>query len=257
MKHISPPKASHLIKAEVNHLHFSVLDSTNAWAKRNADRLEPAKITMITASQQTEGKGRLKRVWQSPPDCNLYASFCFFVSLKTDVSNIGQVMAVSAVEALKELDFKIDLKWPNDLILQNKKVGGILCETTAIDDLLCVIVGIGLNINMESDELKKIDQPATSLFDSGNRQFNVDEVAVLLKKAFQNNLGIYFKEGFSPFYQTYRDLNASLVGKQIDFQSHNKLWQGGFKSVLEDGSLEIKLPSGESKIFTAGEILKK
>jgi BirA family biotin operon repressor/biotin-[acetyl-CoA-carboxylase] ligase len=257
MKEISKGRADHLNNAEIDRLHFSSIDSTNSWARRNADRLDPTKITLITASQQTEGRGRLKRAWHSPADCNVYLSFCFFVDVAIDISNIGQVMSMAAFAALEELGVSIALKWPNDLMLNGKKCGGILCETTPFEQLRCVIVGLGLNVNMELADLKKVDQPATSIFESTETHFNVDQVIILLQKHFKNSLVIYMQEGFAPFYKAYCDLNAALIGKMIGFQSHQQPTRGAVKAIRPDGSLEIISDSGESKVCTPGEIFLK
>src|ERR1700733_11838983 len=134
---------------ECNRIHFSAIDSTNTWAKQNIHLFNPKKITLVTAEMQHEGRGRFKRRWVSPSGLNMYASFCFFVSKENkNLSTIGQVMGISAARILEEFKVSPKLKWPNDLILRGKKLGGILCETQDRGEQFCIIAGIGININM-------------------------------------------------------------------------------------------------------------
>lgn len=156
---------------KISQRHFSEIDSTNTWAKNNAHLLPPGKLTLITADTQTCGKGRLGRQWISPPKQNLYASFCFFIDKgRKDIGNISLLMAVSVSETLESLGFHPQIKWPNDILINGKKAGGILCELAELSgpsDQMCAIAGIGLNINMPLEQLNEIDQPATSLLQEG------------------------------------------------------------------------------------------
>ena len=76
---------------------------------------------------------------------------------------------------LESFGFHTSLKWPNDILLSEKKIAGLLCETTAFSDLICVVLGIGLNVNMPIDLLNKIDRPATSLYAESGKSFDVEK----------------------------------------------------------------------------------
>ena len=112
---------------QIKRHHFETIDSTNTWAKQQAETFERGSLTLVTADRQTSGRGRLNRSWLSPAKENLYATFCFFLdSHRQDVGNVPQVMALAATEILEQFDFNPTLKWPNDLLLRHKKLGGIL-----------------------------------------------------------------------------------------------------------------------------------
>lgn len=235
--------------------HFESIDSTNTWGKQHAQDLPRDKITLVTANEQTAGRGRFKRRWESPPGQNIYATFCFFIEKHhAGIGNIPQVLALSTAIVLKALDFQPTLKWPNDILLSGKKVGGILAETTPLSDQLCMVVGIGLNINMPLELLKKIDRPATSLMVEASHTFDIEQILQKLSHQFANDLEQFLAEGFFPFLEPYRNSLAHDIGKTIQFHDNRVVWEGSLHSINNNGSLNLKLPSGEIKTFIAGEI---
>lgn len=244
---------------ETTRIHFASIDSTNTWAKKNAHALAVDKITLVTADTQTAGRGRFKRKWVSPPHQNVYATFCFFIEREklSILGNIPQVLALSTVDLLQELGFQPHLKWPNDVLLSEKKVAGILCETTMADRRLCVVIGIGLNVNMPRELLDQIDQPATSLAVEGGELRDVESVLIGLQKHFVKNLEKILSESFEPFLEVYRKFVATPPDKVLRFHDNQTLWEGFFHSINADGSLNLQLcgPGGQVKRFIVGEIL--
>jgi BirA family transcriptional regulator, biotin operon repressor / biotin---[acetyl-CoA-carboxylase] ligase len=241
---------------DVIRVHFETIDSTNNWAKHHSHTLAHDKITLVTATMQTAGRGRFKRRWESPAGQNIYASFCFFVEKhRHDICNIPQVMAISVAQTLEDLGFQSQLKWPNDILLSKKKVAGILAETTPLSDYLCVVIGIGLNINMPVELLQKIDRPATSLMVEGGQSLSVEEVLEKLQNHFVKNLELFFEEGFRPFLEEYKqrlDVDSKL---KLRFDDNKTVWEGYFHSIGNDGSLNLLMENGEIKNFLVGEIL--
>lgn len=236
--------------------HFITIDSTNTWSKHNAPLFPHDKITLVTADEQTAGRGRFKRKWESPPRQNIYATFNLFVEKhRTDIGNIPQILALAAVETLEALGFQPTLKWPNDILLSNKKVAGILCETTPLSDTLCVIAGIGLNVNMPLDLLQKIDRPATSLLVEKGTAFDVETVLNLLQKSFVKDILQFIDGGFHPFLDTYRNKMTLDPAQKVRFNDNRTIWEGCFHSINNDGSLNLKLESGEIRRFIAGEFV--
>lgn len=169
--------------------HFRTVHSTNSWAKEHKNEFAQDQLTLITVDEQTAGRGRFDRVWVSPPGQNVYASFCFFVPGPCQGAiNISQMLAVPAVRTLEQLGVEAQIKWPNDLMIENKKVAGILCETTPVGDKTCVIIGIGINVNMSVEQLAQIDQPATSLMVEKGCEFLVEKVISILSDQFYQDL---------------------------------------------------------------------
>lgn len=188
---------------EVVSRHFSSIDSTNNWAKEHLGEFDKNKIMIITADGQTGGRGQFNRKWMSPPGKNIYTTFCFFMETgRADVVNIPQVLAISVVKVLEGIGLDAKIKWPNDMLISGKKVGGILCETSTVDNKLGIVLGLGLNVNMEAEWLDKIDQPATSLSLEKGSLVDKEDLFQTLAEVFVFNLEIFLKDGFAPFQRT-------------------------------------------------------
>lgn len=248
-------------KMKISRFHFTTIDSTNTWAKIHAQEFVKDHLTVVTAESQTAGRGRFNHRWFSPPKENVYASFCFFLDNYIPlIANAPQVLALSAIIVLKQFGFDVQLKWPNDLILSKKKLGGVLAETVQVDNGICIIIGIGINILMEKEELKKINIPATSLNAEKNlicNEFNLtpEMIAALLIEQFNKDLQTLKTQGFHAFIETYRNSLCHKKNDLIQFHLFNEITQGRFESIHEDGSLNLVLNSGISQNYRAGEIL--
>lgn len=241
---------------EIEQTHFETIDSTNNWAKLNAHLFDQNKIQLITADQQTGGRGRFNRTWVSPAFQNIYATFCFQFDIKrSDLQNIPQVLSLSTLKILKQLNFQPKIKWPNDILISNKKLAGILCETVIFEQSLTIILGIGININMSSEYFEKIDQPATSLKALSGHDFSIQEVLDLLKHQFQQDLELFLRKGFEPFVQSYLDHFFVSKGDPLSFQDGKMKIEGKFDSINLDGTINLRLENGELKRFISGEVL--
>lgn len=149
---------------EIVEIHLQSVDSTNTYAKTHGIHFAKDKITCITAEEQTGGKGQFQRKWISPPNVNLYATFYFHLPLNTPhLTEQSLILAKSIKKVLEQLGMHATMKWPNDVLIGGKKIAGVLCETEFHKTHIEVILGFGLNVNMEIEDLAKIDQPATSL----------------------------------------------------------------------------------------------
>lgn len=240
---------------EVKRYHFETIDSTNTWAKSHASTFSPAEVTLITADEQLAGRGRFNRRWVSPPNQNLYATFCFFIDpARIDVGNIPQILALATAEALKELNFHPQLKWPNDILLSQKKVGGILCETIPMEDNRCIVLGMGLNVNMLQEEVAEIDRPATSLAIEGKRLFDLEAVLKLLQNFFLKELDLFLSKGFQPFHARFEEMLWLPKNKELCFHENEQLVRGTFHGIAEDGTLLLRLSTGEIRSFISGEL---
>lgn len=232
--------------------HFDKIDSTNTWAKENYQKFDRHRITLITADEQTAGRGRYKRSWISPEKQNIYATFTFFMDpSRTDISNIPQILALAVQETLIDSGFSCQIKWPNDILLKKKKLGGILCETIADPLTIVVVLGLGLNINMPQDLLKTIDQPATSLLAETGLNYDLQNILSPLVRNFSKNLEQFLKEGFSSFVDRFRQM---IIHQENDLlKIGNQM--GRFMTIADDGALILKKENGESQKFYSGEIL--
>lgn len=238
-------------------LYFDKIDSTNSWAKRNVRELDPQKTTLIIAKEQSDGRGRFNRSWKSPRNVNMYVSLClFFPAFRLDFGNIGQVMAVSIAQVLTKLRFTPSIKWPNDVCIGHKKVGGILCETAALENGVWLIVGVGLNINMKLEDIEKINENATSMLAEQGREFNVDEVIQAIHQQFKENFDLFLLKGFTPFIDMFQFLVLAYPVHKITFSCcRDNKYLGTIQNIDEEGALHLLLETGEVKKFSAGEII--
>lgn len=242
---------------EVIHKHFSIIDSTNNYAKRQAHLFERNRITLLTADEQITGRGRGKRQWFSPANQNVYATFCsFFPKSRTDIGNISQLLALSAIQVLESLHFHPVIKWPNDILLVTKKLGGILCETIVDEQDFFVINGIGINVNMTQENLDKIDIPATSLMTERGSSVDYKEILKALAERYVEDLQLFHQNGFAPFLSKFRQLTNSYMNRKVKFNDHLQVVEGHFHSINEDGSLNLLLPTNEIKSYLAGQIIE-
>lgn len=236
--------------------HFDSIDSTNSYAKRAADTFNPKALTLITASEQTAGRGRFRREWISPKDMNLYASFIFFLkTLRDDLGNIPQVLALSAVETLKPYVDNIKIKWPNDLVVKEEKLGGILCELTQSQHGWAMIAGIGMNINMPDSLLKKIDRPATSLLKENRQEYSIDTLSKALAEKFLSDLTLFLLQGFEPFLESFTNALVHKKNGKLKFNNFKEQIEGKFEGINEDGSLSLLLEDGSVLRCTTGELV--
>ncbi|KAF3361952.1 putative biotin-[acetyl-CoA-carboxylase] ligase/biotin repressor (Bifunctional) [Chlamydiales bacterium STE3] len=240
----------------LNQLHFPCLSSTNTWAKEHIEYLPKDELTVISAAQQTNGYGRFQHKWLSPPNQNLYLTYVFFLDKhRDDLGNITQILAISAVDLLKVLSFPAKIKWPNDLLLHQKKMGGILCETCRIGHYLAIIAGIGINVNMTEEELKTIARPATSLYAEKGELVDRQWLLEAFNSLFKANLEIFLDKGFASFYEIFLASLNHKKGDKIQFHDHNRVCRGVFERINPDGSLQLLHEDGTSKKYYSGEIL--
>ncbi len=240
------------------HIHFESVDSTNTWSKTYIDQWAAEGVTLITASEQTAGRGRFKRRWESPPHVNIYATFCFWMSeQRKDIGHVPQLLALAIAQILEEEGFEPVLRWPNDLLLNGKKVGGILCESVLRENRgRGIICGIGLNVNMPLEILNKIDRPATSLYVERGQPLDPSSLLESLQKVFVAYLDTFIQKGYADFFPFFLKRSAHKKGQWVRFHDNQKLIEARFDQLHPDGSIQLLLSDGRSKIFHAGEFVE-
>lgn len=241
-------------KKSIHYIHFDTVDSTSTWTKKNTTSLDPFQLTCITALEQTAGRGRFLRKWLSPKGQNIYASLYFTVPIGCSyLVNLGQVLSLSCITTLEKKGFYPQIKWPNDILLDHKKVAGILCETVVQDDQIGVVLSIGINVNMSKEMLDSIDQPATSLAQLSGQTWTLEQILEPLLTQFLVDLEILETEGFVHFLDLYVKLLA-YKGETIQISDGVNSIKGICHSINSDGRLNLLLPDGTMSIITAGEI---
>lgn len=220
----------------IKFIKFDTIDSTQLWAINNLDSFDLTDITCISAKQQSTGIGTKGRSWFSPPG-NMYTTFVFKAEQHM---NLAQIMSLSLLEVLKKHSISVQLKWPNDIMLGSKKLGGALCNIK--NDI--ALLGIGMNVNCTN--LDHIDQPATSLQIKTGKTWDVDTLIEKLAYQFESDL----KLGYAALYPKYVQ-SMPYLGRAIE-------WPGGTGTAIQvcpDGRLEIETDGKRIKI-SEGSFIK-
>ncbi|VVT43123.1 Bifunctional ligase/repressor BirA [Chlamydia avium] len=155
--------------------------STNETAKQLMHLWNPCALTIVSTQNQTKGKGKFNRSWVSS-NKDITLSLCFFITeLNIDSSRLFRLGTEVVSRCLNDLRIpQAMIKWPNDILVNGKKLCGVLSETLPIQGYLGVILGIGINGNSTSEDLSIIQQPATSLAMLLNHTIDLEEVRDIL-----------------------------------------------------------------------------
>lgn len=224
--------------------HFSSIDSTNSEARRLIKNGAPLPL-LVTAEEQTSGRGRQGKSFYSPKDTGIYMSlalgFCESADRLLYLTSAAAVAVCTAIEKLTEK--KPEIKWVNDIYVENKKVCGILCEAVSLKGSTAVIIGIGVNI---STSVFPDDAPqAGCLGCRVNRAVLVSEIT--------DNLLALSESGAGSFIDYYRR-HSMLIGRDIVFTLNNKKTAATVTGIDDSFALCVVTESGEIKRLTGGEI---
>jgi BirA family transcriptional regulator, biotin operon repressor / biotin---[acetyl-CoA-carboxylase] ligase len=233
--------------------YFREVDSTQRVAAELA-RSGASQGTVIIAERQSAGRGRLSRTWHSPGGVNLYMTVILRPRMPlAEVSQLSLVAGVAVAQALEAIaPGLVALKWPNDIWLRQRKTGGIIAEavTDAAHSLLCVLLGIGLNLNLGSKDIPpELSGKATSVLIATGRKCDRVQFADRLF----NLLDLRFKEveagGFSAVRNVYERYFA-LSGRKVTVRDGHMATTGIVRGIDADGALILETGNGLNRILT-------
>jgi BirA family biotin operon repressor/biotin-[acetyl-CoA-carboxylase] ligase len=219
-------------------------------AKRQAQK-GAKEGTVIVAEEQTAGRGRIKRAWLSPRgsialSIILYPEVAYLPSLIM-VASLGVAHAVEKVTGLKP-----ELKWPNDVLINGKKVCGILIESEVKGKRVdYAILGIGINVNLKPSDFPEIPPTATSLSHELGKDVSRLEVLRYLLAEIER-LYLALPSG-DRVYREWRD-NLVTLGKRVQVRAGETTYEGIAESVASDGSLLLRQPDGSLTKIVAGDV---
>ncbi len=235
---------------------FEDLDSTNAEARRRADAGERGPVWLL-ARRQSAGRGRRGRAWDAGQG-NLTATL--LLTLDKPPLQAAQLAFVAALAVGRMADAYIPgglarFKWPNDILIEGKKASGMLIESgAAVGGGLWLAVGIGINL---ADYPQDVEQPATALAQYLRhdviRAPTQDEALEALSAAFNAVLTQWLAEGFEPIRQAWL-ARAVGIGGSCTARLDNETVSGTAQGLDADGALLLRLPGGQSRRITAGDI---
>lgn len=217
--------------------------------------------TVIIAEEQTAGKGRMSRAWASKARKGIWMSVISRPHLTPQQApQMTLVAAVAVTRAIEEVTGLVPhIKWPNDILLDGKKVTGILTELQADPDAIkAIILGIGINVNQEeADFPPELETIATSLQMAHGQPVNRAQLIAKILKYLEDYIKIYETHGFNPIKLLWEGY-SNTAGKRIRAVMLNETIEGMALGISDDGMLEVKMDDGTIRgIYSADIELKK
>ena len=210
--------------------------------------------TVVFAELQIDGRGRFGRVWQSPLGRNLAMSLG--VRITRTPSNLGMVslvVGVAIANVLERLGIgSMSLKWPNDILLEGRKVGGILIDVAHVSNPLELVVGIGLNVGGGTLVREMIGQPVADIMEYCSRPLR-NKLAVSAVHSVYQSIQIFETNGFQSFHDRWDELDA-LRGKPVIVSTQRDCTRGIARGIKDSGELCVETETGEIHHVIAGEI---
>jgi BirA family biotin operon repressor/biotin-[acetyl-CoA-carboxylase] ligase len=238
---------------------FDSIDSTNAEALRQLEGIKFGKSSEINkvliANYQTAGRGRRGRAWISPKDAGLYFSVVKkFEQNPEALQGLSLVIGLAVCQVLRRLGIdNARLKWPNDILVENAKLAGILLEMHQSLENCFVVFGIGLNFCLQHNDTVQIDREVTDLSKLLNSLPQKEVIFIALIEEIENHLDIFAVEGFATFQLEWNSLDR-FFGRQVRVDSGLKtLAEGISLGVDASGALRVDTGEGEKKIL-GGEL---
>ncbi|WP_287585459.1 biotin--[acetyl-CoA-carboxylase] ligase [Candidatus Borrarchaeum sp.] len=235
--------------------YFDETGSTNDIAKELA-RKGALEGLLVLAETQTSGRGRLGRVWQSPPG-GIWLSLILRPRLAPqEAPKLTFIGAIAVATAIRNLGLDAKIKWPNDVLVSNRKICGILTEMESETDVLhYVVVGIGINANFNKDKLPaEIQKTATTLKSELKESVNRNEFITCLLNEFERSYLVFLEKGFSPILEEWKELSC-ILNEDVRVYMDNRIIDGKAIDVDQaSGALILKLDNGSFEKIFSGDV---
>lgn len=237
------------------HVHYyAETDSTQNRCQELAKEGAP-EGTLVVADTQTGGKGRLGRVWHSPPGTSISMSLLLRPQLELQrCPQLTLLTAVAIVEAIRGIyTIPAEIKWPNDVLVNGKKICGILTELNAESDRInWLIIGMGINVNTLPEQFpEEVLDVATSLrIVKGESMRRVPLIQEILRRL-ENLYDLYVAEGFAPIRKRW-EACAITIGKRVTIRTLHGSFQGLAEGIDDSGVLLVRQDNGElTRVYSA------
>lgn len=238
-----------------NLFYHETTDSTNLQAKALAVR-GSVEGTVVAADSQTGGRGRMGRSWNSPAGKNLY----FTLILRPEVPSlrVPQLTLLVAVALHRALvrfvpDLQPKIKWPNDILVNEKKICGVLCEMQSEPDCThFVVVGLGINVN-QSEFPAELEGRATSLFLESGRSFSKPELLAAFLNQFEPLYDRWLNEEDLGFVLSYIEGHSLLQSRVVVVEQFNRTISGTVSGIAKGGELMLEGDDGGTVLVSSGE----
>jgi BirA family transcriptional regulator, biotin operon repressor / biotin---[acetyl-CoA-carboxylase] ligase len=236
-------------------LRFESIDSTNLEAMRRA-KAGAAEGLCIVAREQTRGRGRMERAWQSPTDAGLYFSILLRPGFElTSWPLISLMSALAVADTLAvTCDLRVDIKWPNDVLANGRKLCGILTETVETDSGVAAIVGIGINLRRGNFPVE-LESVAISIEEATGSVPNGDLILPALIKTIGQRYDVLQSAGGAE--HTIREwcANSSYAfDRRVRVTLNHEIFEGTTRGLESDGALRVETENGQTRIVRAGDV---
>ncbi len=232
---------------------FASIDSTNRYLK---DIPLTSSLDICCAEMQTQGRGRFGRQWHSPFGENIYCSSRW--NLNCDLGRLSGLSLVTSLAIVSTLaqfvpTDDIRIKWPNDVLWNNKKLSGILIEIIAESNGYAqVIIGIGLNVNTDTLNQPILEKPWSSLFELSNQRYNRNQLISSLLNNLARSINDFVDHGLTPFMDTWNKYDY-LAGKKIEVTQSLATFTGIARGINHTGQLILEDEHGIQHILSSGD----
>lgn len=232
------------------------VDSTNEWAKELAV-CGACEGTVVVAETQTRGRGRLGREWFSPTG-GLWFSLILRPELHpAEAVKLTFVAGLAVAKVLREVfGLGAETKWPNDVLVNGRKICGILTETSITGEVVdFVVVGVGVNANLDVNKVfpESLRKAATSLENELGRKVEVEGLFRDLLERLENLYELFMREGFNPILREWKSY-AGFLGQQVEVTSPAERLTGLALDVDHEGALILRLEDGATRRVFVGDV---
>lgn len=233
-------------------VHVSV-DSTNSHLKKQMQQGMDSGSACLS-EYQSSGRGRRGRSWISPFGCNLYLSLYWrFERSMTEIGGVSIAVGSVLARVLSEQTSDVALKWPNDVLIEGKKIAGILVDVQGTaDGPVDAVIGIGVNLNLPLHSVQQIDQPWTDLGRQANHPVSRNQFAARLLGELLEAMELFQSEQLTPFVSLWRQYDLYHEQEVTLYHPYRKI-HGVHKGITADGSLLLEV-DGRICNFQSGEV---
>ncbi|MEO8433520.1 MAG: biotin--[acetyl-CoA-carboxylase] ligase [Pyrinomonadaceae bacterium] len=210
----------------------------------------------IVAREQTHGRGRHERVWNSPRDAGLYLSVLLRPQFDISIWPLITLMAALAVaDALREAgELQTDIKWPNDIVVHDQKLSGILAETVETERGLACVLGIGINLLNDAIPTE-LQGRATSITALTGKDANAEQLlTALLEHLARHYAQLAEAEGPAAVIRDWTASSSFAIGKLVRVDTGAEVFEGQTRGLESDGALRVQIAGGETRIVRSGDV---
>ncbi len=239
-------------------LHYTTVGSTNDIAYDLGERGEEDGI-IILAEEQSAGKGRMQRKWESSRFKGIYLSILIRPEMKASLLPRFTIFSAvcTAKIIMEETGLEANIKWPNDILIQKKKVAGILTELKTIEDIVkFLVIGIGINVNqLKADFSKDIASRSTSLLLETKQPISRESLIIKLLFHINQHYHDLFSDRFSKILEEWKNLSPYHNNYSVTIMDGEKSFKATTRGITENGELIVENELGQKKKLCFGELV--